>query len=242
MTQDELKHFISENIAISFGEPDGQNWTLSSWSSAQTATRDFEAIQAIQQAPKLNVTGSLVMKRAAFAYLGALLAFYKEGEVWDLQESSIHLVKSDDPLFFYIKLQASQITVSSVRLTSEQWDEAVKVQFHDWLKPLVSTISDACKIHEIILWENVFIYLKWFYEALAPSLSELGRHDWESQWNELTSESFFGEETLNPFAYLSAVKSKRVMDNGMRVRHTCCYKHKLPGGTKCSTCSQIKAT
>ncbi|PPA70613.1 hypothetical protein [Jeotgalibacillus proteolyticus] len=239
MRHDELLPYISNHLPVFFGPAAGSLvWDVTAWKKPSSALQDLTLIQQLQGAPKLNVTGSLAVKRLSFIYLGALLAYYRSGEHWDLAASSVQIAHDKESVF-QLKLYTAEVSLS--RTSPQNWMEPVKDNFINWLKPLVEAVERVTKVNQIILWENVFIYLKWFYEVLAPSLSELEENEWKNQWEEIVSESFFGEDTPNPFAYLNKTKAKRTMEDGKRVRHTCCYKYRLPGGKNCKTCCQIKA-
>lgn len=236
----QLANYISEKTPVSFGEPESRPvWNVSLWDDPVIAANELEEIQRLQESPRAKVTGSLVMKRVSFAYIGALLAYYHSGQVWNLKRSSINLAFDEDQPF-NIKIVISKVAEES-DASAKDWHNVLVDNFHHWLRPLIETVEKICNVHQIVLWENVFIYLKWFYEKLAPSLPELKQGDWDRQWDEITGDTFFGESAPNAFAYLNTVKSKRVSKDGIRVRHTCCYKHQLPNSRKCSTCCLLKA-
>ncbi|TDL31518.1 hypothetical protein E2R51_14245 [Jeotgalibacillus sp. S-D1] len=236
----QLANYISEKTAVSFGNPKSSHvWNVSSWDDPAIAALQLEEIQRLQEAPRAKVTGSLVMKRVSFAYIGALLAYYRSGKVWDLNRSTINLAFDEDEPFNLMPVITEAAEAADA--SAKNWENVLVDNFHHWLLPLIETLEKTCRVQQIVLWENVFIYLKWFYEKLAPSLPELEQADWNGHWGKITDDTFFGESASNAFAYLNTVKSKRVMENGMRVRHTCCYKHQLPNSRKCSTCCQIKA-
>ncbi|TFE02028.1 hypothetical protein [Jeotgalibacillus salarius] len=236
MKQNELFSYIEDAFPVRFSETElGTEWNLSEWSDPDTAADDIAYIQQLQEAPKLMVAGSLSMKRTAFTLVSVLLAHYKSGENWDLASSDVKLVHDQDAPF------QIGVHLSGIRSYEEdlEWDELLRKLYFDWVKPLILSVEKAGKVKQIVLWENFFIYLRWFYKSLAPELQGLEQRDWDAHWQQIVTEDFFGEDELNPFSHLDAFKAKRELEDA-RVRSTCCYKYMLPGKKNCRTCCLIK--
>ncbi|KIL52592.1 hypothetical protein KP77_06190 [Jeotgalibacillus alimentarius] len=236
MNQQELFSYIEDAFPVRFSETElGTEWNLSDWLDQDTAAEDLAYIQRIQEAPKLMVAGSLSMKRTAFTIVSVLLAHYKSGQTWDLSSSDVRLVH-DPEAPFQLGVHLSGIQSYDRELS---WDDLLRNLYFDWVKPLILSIEKAGKVKQIVLWENFYIYLRWFYKSLAPELKGLDQFDWESHWQSIVSEDFFGEEEPNPFTHLDQFKAKRQLEDA-RVRSTCCYKYMLPGKKNCRTCCLVK--
>ncbi|MBM7579517.1 hypothetical protein [Jeotgalibacillus terrae] len=236
MNQQELFSYIEDAFPVRFSETElGTEWNLSDWLDQDTAAEDLAYIQRIQEAPKLMVAGSLSMKRTAFTLVSVLLAHYKSGQAWDLSSSDVRLVH-DPEAPFQLGVHLSGIQSYDRELS---WDDLLRNLYFDWVKPLILSVEKAGKVKQIVLWENFYIYLRWFYKSLAPELKGLDQLDWESHWEHIVSEDFFGEEEPNPFTHLDQFKAKRQLEDA-RVRSTCCYKYMLPGKKNCRTCCLVK--
>ncbi|MFB1082934.1 hypothetical protein [Jeotgalibacillus sp. JSM ZJ347] len=236
MNQQELFSYIEDAFPVRFSETElGTEWKLADWLEADTVADDLAYIQRIQEAPRLMVAGSLSMKRTAFTLVSVLLAHYKSGEAWDLASSDVRLVHDKEAPF---QLGVHLSGIQSYE-DNPDWNVLLRKLYVDWVKPLIQSVEKAGKVKQIVLWENFFIYLRWFYQSLAPELKGLKEQDWDAHWQQIVSEDFFGEDEPNPFTHLENFEAKRQLEDA-RVRSTCCYKYMLPGKKNCRTCCLIK--
>ncbi|TFE02495.1 hypothetical protein [Jeotgalibacillus sp. R-1-5s-1] len=237
MTDASLYKIIEEALPIKIGHPQaGPAWNVSDWLTGN-ADADIKSIQSVQNASKMMTAGSLAIKRTAHTVIAALLAYYKEGVQWDLSESNVIIAhEKEAPLCLRVYLNH---TVSY----AERMDQSAFMRrlYFDWCKPLILSVSAVSNVNKLVLWENIYIYIRSFYLKTAPQLEGLVQLDWQKELDELTHEDFFGIDEPNPFHHLHHFKAKRVMEDGSRVRSTCCYKVQLPGGKNCKTCCQLKA-
>ncbi|WP_227396455.1 hypothetical protein [Jeotgalibacillus aurantiacus] len=238
MNRQALFDYLEEVLPVIFDEPAlGPEWDVSAWLNPDFAAEDIMHIKTLQDAPKLMVAGSLSMKRTAHVLICALLAYYKEGVQWNLAASDIRIAyEADAP--FGIRLHISHAVAYKETMDSKAYFHKL---YFDWCKPLILSVEKAAKVNKLVLWENFFIYIRWFYLTLAPKLSDLDQQNWEDELSRWTGKTFFGIHETNPFYHLNEFKAKRLMEDGSRVRSTCCYKVQLPGGKNCKTCCQLKA-
>lgn len=198
----------------------------------------LEAVKPKIHSDRLNVTGSLFVKR--YAFLAALTLYsmtvFEKGLNTEPENMSL---ESDDedplwlPSFYFRKLECSVPGENR-----DEWrDEVLRSLFKNHLSRLVLTVSKEARISKMILWENVGLYIVWMYETLLANKPECVtieqiQEDYEYVVRKADG-SLFGEGLKNPFQSLF----REQHSGGARIRQTCClYYLTSEKRDRCSTC------
>ncbi|MFJ8236219.1 (2Fe-2S)-binding protein [Ureibacillus sp. NPDC094379] len=202
----------------------------------------LEQVKTKIGSPNLKVAASIFMKRYSFL---AVIYFYGIS-MWNkkldisFRNVSLQSVDSDQwlPQFYFHHLQ----TELANELREDQLEKWTQFFFSENATVLISNLSKVTKQSELILWENLAIYLFWLYESvLAEVENEKLRTRAKEDFQLILNESaclLFGNYQENPIKKFYC--DKRCLadtQEEVRVRKTCCFSYLLDGGCKtCKTC------
>ncbi|PFA70369.1 hypothetical protein CN378_00840 [Bacillus sp. AFS015802] len=191
----------------------------------------------------LKVAASLFMKRYAFvAAMGLMTMTY-----WNkkLNLAPHNLIMTDGEKKGLWMPQFHLKDASATEFTSrEEKEEFIQSIFRDHLNPVIQSLKKASKLSNLILWENIAVYVFWIYENddfLLNGGMGIGR---DEQFQALLSDEnshWFGRYHNNPLArYYSSKVNVEAVPGKVRVRKTCCFSYRLENGEqyRCKTCPQ----
>jgi siderophore-iron reductase FhuF len=200
---------------------------------------------SLMGAVDLKTAASLFMKRYAFvAALGMLSATFWNRKL-NLSPDNLVLVDyvNDKGLWlpqFYLK----NTTVEEFASWSEK-EEFIQSLFDEHLDKIIGVIKRSVKLSNLILWENIAVYLFWIYENDAFLTDEKLRDIKEKDFEQLLSHEnshWFGAYNKNPLSrYYTEKVRVEGLENEIRVRKTCCFSYQLENGEqfRCKSCPQI---
>ncbi|MGE7664500.1 IucA/IucC family C-terminal-domain containing protein [Ureibacillus composti] len=203
----------------------------------------LEQVKTKIGSPNLKVAASIFMKRYSFL---AVIYFYGIS-VWNkkldisFQNVSLQSVEADQwiPQFYFHHLH-TELANENREVLLEKW---IQFFFSENATVLISNLSKVTKQSELILWENLAIYLFWLYESVLVKIEN------EEELRTRAKEDFqlivngsagllFGNDQDNPIKRFYC--DKRCLADSqeeVRVRKTCCLTYLLDGGCKtCKTC------
>ncbi|MFI8688167.1 IucA/IucC family C-terminal-domain containing protein [Rossellomorea sp. NPDC077527] len=191
----------------------------------------------------LKVAASLFMKRYAFVSAMALLAMTYWNKKLNLTPENLIMVDGDKNGLWMPQFHLKDASV--IEFTSlEEKDEFIRSIFGDHLDQVIQSLKKATKLSNLILWENIVVYVFWIYENDDFLLNE-GMRNWrDDQFQRLLldeNSGWFGRYQTNPLAiYYSRKVNVEGVTEKVRVRKTCCFSYKLENGEqyRCKTCPQ----
>jgi siderophore-iron reductase FhuF len=191
----------------------------------------------------LNVAGSLFMKRYAFvAAMGLMAMTYWNKKLNFTPENLIMVDGEKDGLWlpqFHLK-DASATEFMSF----EEKSEFIQAIFRDHLDQVIQSLKKATKLSNLILWENIAVYVFWIFENDEFLLNEGMRSGRDDEFRALLLDEnshWFGTYHNNPLArYYSRKVNIEGVPEKVRVRKTCCFSYRLEDGEqyRCKTCPQ----
>lgn len=191
------------------------------------------------QAPSLKVTASIFMKRYAFLAVIQLATMSYFHKAFSLN-GNIYLQEYKKDQLWLPNFYFDHISIHKTKNNRKTWrDEVIIKLFKEHLNPIMNDLYKKTKISKKILWENVFIYISWFYESSLEDEMKKSFYDqlkedylyivYEAEGN------LFGDYKENPFK-----KFYEHRINGFGIRKTCCYSYLLKSkGGRCRTCPLI---
>ncbi|MBM7648602.1 ferric iron reductase protein FhuF [Bacillus ectoiniformans] len=183
--------------------------------------------------PDGKVAASILMKRYAFLFVGALASWSFFRKPLMIQEQDAMLIHSEQngnwlPNFYLGKNPES----------AWQIEEVIR-----HIGKVVEAARKASKLSNLIMWENIAIYVFWLYETVAEeerfaSVRDRARADFH--WLLAPEQAkLFGNYHANPLArYVNEKTAVEGRDALVRVRTTCCFNYRLDkeGAKKCGSC------
>ncbi len=191
----------------------------------------------------LKVAASLFMKRYAFVAAMGLMAMTYWNKKLNLTPENLILVDEDKNGLWmpHFHLKDASVTEFS---SLEEKNEFIQSLFRGHLDRVIQSLKKATKLSNLILWENIAVYVFWIFENDDFLMNVGMRHRRDDQFQALLSDEnlqWFGRYRTNPMAkyYSRKVNVEGVMDM-VRVRKTCCFSYKLKDGEqyRCKTCPQ----
>lgn len=191
----------------------------------------------------LKVASSLFMKRYAFVAAMGLMVMTYWNKKMNLTPDNLVIVDGDKnglwmPQFYLKDASVTEFT------SYEEKAAFIESIFRGHLNHVILTLKKVTKLSNLILWENIAVYVFWIYENDDFLVEEGMRKQRDAQFRQLLSNEFshwFGHYHKNPLAryYRSKVNVEHVADK-VRVRKTCCFSYKLQNGEqyRCKTCPQ----
>jgi ferric iron reductase protein FhuF len=196
---------------------------------------------ALMGSSELKTAGSLFMKRYAFVAALGMLAATCWNRKLNLSPGNLVLVDYvNDNGLWLPRIHLKDPSVWEFTSPAEK-DEFIHSLFSGHLDKMVGVLNRSVKLPDLILWENVAVYLFWIYENEAFTTERDQKlHDFAQLLSDENSR-WFGEYKKNPLKeyYTEKVKVEG-LDDEIRVRKTCCYSYRLENGEqfRCKTCPQ----
>lgn len=191
----------------------------------------------------LKVAASLFMKRYAFIAAMGLMAMTYWNKKLNLNPENLILVDGEKSGLwmpqFYVK-DASVTEFTSL----EAKQEFIQSIFQNHLDRVIQSLKKTTKLSNLILWENIAVYIFWVFENDDFLLTEGMRKQRDEQFRQLLSDEnsqWFGRYHKNPLArYYSGKVNVEGLTENVRVRKTCCFSYRLENGEqyRCKTCPQ----
>ncbi|MGG4488521.1 IucA/IucC family C-terminal-domain containing protein [Metabacillus idriensis] len=203
-------------------------------------SRYLMKIQPRIHSDRLNVTGSMLVKRYAFLAAMALFSMTVFGKKLNTDPANLSLVTDDEdplwlPSFYFHSLEC--IPASKNR---GAWrDELLSDLFRDHISKLISIVAKEARISKLILWENVVLYVVWMYDTLLANKPEyVTIEQIQADYLYVVKEAdgeLFGEGMKNPF--LPFYRESGQAAEAPKLRQTCClYYLTSEKRDRCSTC------
>ena len=191
----------------------------------------------------LKVAASLFMKRYAFiAAMGLMVMTYWNKKL-NLKPENLILVDGDKSGLWMPQFYLKYEIVTEFTSTGEK-EEFIQSLFRDHLNGVIQSLKKATKLSNLILWENIAVYVFWIFENDDVLLNEGMREFRDEQFRQLLSDEnshWFGQYHKNPLArYYSGKVIVEAVTEKVRVRKTCCFSYRLENGEqyRCKTCPQ----
>ncbi|MFS1518850.1 hypothetical protein V1503_20660 [Bacillus sp. SCS-151] len=177
----------------------------------------------------IMVASSLFVKRYSFAVLIALYAMSALSKKVDFSIKNVAIESEEerDTLWQpFFKLNNVSIEDASDRNRIKWRNDILTQIFANHIDVLFSLINKKCKLSMAIMWENLYIYIKWMYEKLLSDsqynhLHETITDDYIYLLQEGPS-SLFGSHDHNPFSKFA--KSKHNNQSTYK-RTSCCFSY-----------------
>lgn len=206
--------------------------------------RYLEGRFSLMGAHDLKTAGSLFMKRYAFvAALGMLAATFWNRKL-NLSPDNLVLVDHVNENGLWLpKVCLKDDEAGEFTSTSEK-EDFIQSLFSDHLDKIIGVLKHSAKLPNLILWENVAVYLFWIYENDAFVTGKTIHDRKERDFAQLLSDEnshWFGMYNKNPLnRYYTEKERVEGLEDEIRVRKTCCFSYRLENGEqfRCKTCPQ----
>jgi ferric iron reductase protein FhuF len=196
--------------------------------------------------PNMKVTASIFVKRYAFLAVIYLYSITSLNTKIDTSFDNISLQTEEaengwTPKFYFYNTKVE-------RAWDDRYDwreKAIKDLFAKHVHILIVRLSKLTKQSELVLWENISIYIFWLYETiLFKSDSEVVRERAKEDFQYLVlgaPGNLYGDYHENPIKrYFVQNRYTEQLKEEVRVRKTCCFSYLLEGSPKrCKTCPHI---
>ncbi|MEW9502520.1 iron reductase [Jeotgalibacillus marinus] len=179
------------------------------------------------------VAASLFVKRYSFAILIALYSMSALNKRVDfsINNISVETLEESDVLWLPSFKLDNLVIEEASDLNRLKWrDDILKQVFADHVDLLFTQINRTTKLSKKIMWENLYIYIRWMYQNLLDDSQFSGFHhtianDFHYILKKATS-SLFGSYDQNPFLIYNNSK-QHIEQNNQTVlkRTTCCYSY-----------------
>ncbi|MFC4323559.1 siderophore-iron reductase FhuF [Litchfieldia salsa] len=201
-------------------------------------------VQVKMNAPDLLVAASMFAKRYGFF---AALSLYSmtvlnKRLATSLDNVSLDVNEEGDiwlPTFIFSDLK---VELPEANNRNEWRETAIGAIFKENINPVIDQLAKVTKVSKQILWENVAIYIFWFYERMLEEHTEDEvvkriRDDFSYVVEEASGE-LFGEYRSNPLKKFYREKvSVPGSEQEVRIRTTCCLYYKTnEEQAKCISC------
>ena len=191
----------------------------------------------------LKVAASLFMKRYAFvAAMGLMTMTYWDKKL-NLKPENLIMVDGEKNGLWMPQFHLKDASVTEFTSLEEK-KTFIQSIFRDHLDHVIQSIKHATKLSNLILWENIAVYVFWIFESDDFLLNEGTGSGRDDQLRMLLSDEnspWFGNYHRNPLArYYSGKVNVEGKTVKMRVRKTCCFSYRLENGEqyRCKTCPQ----
>jgi ferric iron reductase protein FhuF len=233
-SKEELEHLSRFRLSLDRSE------SALSIEAANLLEPDFLSSYLIKIQPRihsdrLNVTGSMLVKRYAFLAAMALFSMTVFGKKMNTDPLNLTLETDDlDPLWLPSFYFHSLESVSAGESRDAWRDEILRDLFRNHLSKIVTIVSEKARISKLILWENIFLYVVWMYNTLLANIPEyVTIEQIQADYMYVVKEAdgeLFGEGMKNPF--LPFYREQEQV-----TRQTCClYYLTSEKRDRCSTC------
>ncbi|WP_430483020.1 siderophore-iron reductase FhuF [Rossellomorea marisflavi] len=181
---------------------------------------------------------SIFMKRYAFTAAMALMAMTCWNRKMDVNPENMILVDHMKSGLWLPRVHMKNVGMEAFH-SNEEKRTYLQNLFQNTIVPIIQAVNSTFNVPEMILWENVAVYIYWVYETDDFFMGEGNESDREEDFRMILSEEnahWFGTCRKNPLNRFFREKSP-VDGEMIRVRKTCCFSYRLDGATgKCITC------
>ncbi|MCR8847681.1 siderophore-iron reductase FhuF [Rossellomorea sp. SC111] len=191
----------------------------------------------------LKVAASLFMKRYAFVAAMGLMTMTYWNKKLNLKPENLIMVNGDKNGLWMPQFHLKDASVAEFT-SQEEKVSFIQSIFRDHLDHVIQSIKNATKLSNLILWENIAVYVFWIFENDDFLLDEGMKRQRNDQFQALLSDEnshWFGNYHRNPLArYYSRKVNVEELTETVRVRKTCCFSYRLGNGEqyRCKTCPQ----
>ena len=197
------------------------------------------------EAANTTVAASLFIKRYSFAVLIALYSMSALNKRLDFSLNNVSIETLDEanplwlPSFRFHDLSVGEAD----NVNRLKWrEEIVKQVFGGHVDPLFTHLKKQSKLSKLIMWENLYTYIRWMYQNLLDDSKLSTQHDIiADDFQYIVKEgtgSLFGSYHRNPFLRYDDPEQLIEKDGKLlQKRKTCCLSY-LAGskGKHCSIC------
>ncbi|MGG4169553.1 siderophore-iron reductase FhuF [Rossellomorea vietnamensis] len=189
----------------------------------------------------LKVAASLFMKRYAFVAAMGLMAMTYWNKKLNLKPENLLMVDGAKNGLWMPQFHLKDASVAEFT-SREEKTEFIQSIFRDHLDHVIQSIKNATKLSNLILWENIAVYVFWIFENDDFLLDEGMKGERDDRFQALLSDEnshWFGHYHRNPLArYYSRKVNIEGLTEKVRVRKTCCFSYRLEHGEqyRCKTC------
>ncbi|MEL3972490.1 IucA/IucC family C-terminal-domain containing protein [Rossellomorea oryzaecorticis] len=199
---------------------------------------------SLMGADDLKTAGSLFMKRYAFVAALGMLAMTFWNKKLNVSPDNLLLVDHvNDKGLWLPQICLKDTSVQEFTSWSEK-EEFIRSLFSEHLDPFIGVMKRSVKLSNLILWENIAVYLFWIYENDELITDENILVKKERDFARLLSDEnshWFGAYNKNPLnRYYTEKVRVEGLDDKIRVRKTCCFSYRLENGEqfRCKSCPQ----
>lgn len=191
----------------------------------------------------LKVAASLFMKRYAFVAAMGLMTMTYWNMKLNLKPENLIVVDGDKNGLWMPQFHLKDASVTEFT-SQEEKVSFIQSIFRDHLDLVIQSLKNATKLSNLILWENIAVYVFWIFENEDFLLNDGMRCDRDDQLQMLLADEnsqWFGSYHSNPLAgYYSRKVNIEEKAEKVRVRKTCCFSYRLENGEqyRCKTCPQ----
>ncbi|WP_157796430.1 IucA/IucC family C-terminal-domain containing protein [Bacillus sp. FJAT-45037] len=201
----------------------------------------METVQKVVNAPDLLVAASIFSKRySLIVTLPALLMMTRSNKQLEWNKELLQLSDSNTDQWWLPCMYSRSLSYahwSEGNLGVAQKEEILRQIFADHLAPLWEKLHQLTNIPTVTLWENTFVYIRWFYEDVLTERALEGNVCKVKEDFRFICEapgSIFGCKK-NP---LSTFYKNSMEVNSMR--KTCCFAYRCSSDkTKCKSCPKV---
>ncbi|MGX1263170.1 siderophore-iron reductase FhuF [Rossellomorea marisflavi] len=185
-----------------------------------------------------TAAASIFIKRYAFIAAMALMAMTCWNRKIDVTPENMILVDRMKSGLWLPHVHVKHVGMQAFH-SNEEKRAYIQTLFHKTIVPIIQAVRSSFNVPEMILWENVAVYIYWVYETDDFFIGEGNGSDRGEDFRMLLSEEhahWFGTCRKNPLDRFYREKSP-VDGEMIRVRNTCCFSYRLDGATgTCKTC------
>lgn len=189
----------------------------------------------------LKVAASIFMKRYAFVAAMGLVAMTYWNKKVNVTPENLILVDEDKNGLWMPHFHLKDASVSEF-LSLEEKNVFIQSLFREHLDRVIQSLKKTTKLSNLILWENVAVYVFWIFENDDFLQNEGWKSRRDDQFRALLSNEnrqWFGRYHQNPLArYYSRKVNVDDGEEKVRVRKTCCFSYRMENGEqyRCKTC------
>ncbi|MFC0270883.1 IucA/IucC family C-terminal-domain containing protein [Metabacillus herbersteinensis] len=203
----------------------------------------FEELSTKLNTSKVNVIGSMFVKRYAFLTALALYSMSVFNKALNTDLSNITLrLDPEDPLCLP-SFHFQDLVIKDPSDDRHTWrDGVIRTLFKENVSRVIAAISAHTHVSRSVLWENVAIYIFWMYETL------LDKEENSDVYEKLLQDfiyvvkeapgALFGPFSTNPLTkYYHPKELEELTGQLIRKRSTCCLYYLMSDKQeRCGTC------
>ncbi|KMY53278.1 hypothetical protein AC623_04130 [Bacillus sp. FJAT-27231] len=197
------------------------------------------------EAANTTVAASLFIKRYSFAVLIALYSMSSLNKKLDFSFKNVCIETLNEADTLWLpSFRFNDLSVEKASsLNRSKWrEEIVQQVFSGHVDVLFTHLKKHSKLSKLIMWENLYTYIRWMYQNLLDDPERSTHHDLITEdFHYIVKEgtsSLFGSYHQNPFFRYEDQKELIEKDGKLiQKRKTCCLSY-LAGskGKHCSIC------